>query len=127
MKIQIDGTLLQALRKSMFLSIGEVIETLPKPVSTRTWQKYESKELAIPEKVAESIFNLVDQYNSFQVENDGKDVVYAPKFEDFNASAKSNLSDKIQFKFSQAVFCRNVTDIFHCEVIEQAEESGILH
>lgn len=127
MKIKIDGTLLQAIRLGMFLSVNEIITTVRNPVNARTWQKYETGELKIPEIVAEDMYYLCTDFTEFKKDHSNKDIVFSKKFEDFTPDLNYSLDSAIQFKFHQAAFCQCITEIYSADVEEMAKQSGKLN
>ena len=115
----LNPLLLESLRKAMQLRIIEISAMLESPVAARTWQKYESGDLAIPEKVAENVFALAKRYK--KIKDSGLYVHYAPSHAEFKKLGLSSVPDDyIQFKLEQAVYCSGIIEEYCCT----CEESG---
>ena len=105
---KMDGTLLTALRKAMQFNIATMCQILDKPIAARTWQKYESGDLNIPDKVVEQVYNLCYRYH--EIKESGVAISYARSLDDWQKMEIRTQNALVDWKLHQAIFCSEIVD-----------------
>jgi hypothetical protein len=105
---KMDGTLLTALRKAMQFNIATMCQILDKPIAARTWQKYESGDLNIPDKVVEQVYNLCYRYH--EIKSSGVAIQYSKSLNEFSKLGIPTQNMLVDWKLHQAVFCSEIVE-----------------
>ena len=105
---KLDGTLLLAMRNALHLNVATICKLLRKPITVRTWQKYECGQLNIPEKVVEDVFEIAFRYH--KIKSSGEPISYAKSLDDWLKMDLKTDNSFLDWKMHQAIFCSEIID-----------------
>lgn len=105
---KMDGTLLMALRKAMQFNIVTICQILDDPIKARTWQKYESGDLNIPDKIIQQVYNLAYRYH--EIKKSGVVISYTKSLDDWVKMEFRTQNALVDWKLHQAIFCSEIVD-----------------
>ena len=111
---KMNGLMLVAIRKAMHFNIATICQILDRPISVRTWQKYENNTLNIPDKVIEQVYALAFRYNKIKCSDDT--VRFIRTFEEWRELGFKD--DVVEWTLHKAVFCSYVIDTLVFTIVD---------